>query len=188
MYIYFHSRIAQKPIADAKEVNAEDVGKILNIYSRRHSEDINSGLFADVSMPTKVDIATQIYHAKHSSPGRDGIPFCAWQANIEDAVDTICPVSQSLPDHEPPDGFNDSNVVFAPKGLEQSDNEILTRTPSNLRTIFLNHTDNKIIAGSPNRKLIDPTLTITPINQRGFCPSRQFALNIVVLDIYFKGF
>ncbi len=42
------------------------------------------------------------------------------------------------------------------------------------------------MAGTFNRKIIVPTLKITPPCQRGFCPGRQFTHNIVVLDLYMR--
>ena len=152
-----------------------------------------SDTFADLQLPSEDDIGNQIKRAKHSSPGRDGIPNAAWQADLETAVKTIHPVSQAIAEEIPPADFNDSNVVFAPKGKEQSNSYNakviqLTRTPGTLRTIFLLNADNKYVSGALNRIMIKPTLSLTPSNQRGFCPGRQFVLNIVVLDLFARIF
>ena len=62
------------------------------------------------------------------------------------------------------------------------------RTPNNLRTPFGSNCDSKLIAGTISYKLVDPTLKVTPQNQRGFCKGRQLSLNTVDLDLFMRLF
>ena len=42
------------------------------------------------------------------------------------------------------------------------------------------------MSGTVNNAIMPATLLTTPLNQRGFCPGRQFCLNIVELDAFQK--
>ena len=80
--------------------------------------------------------------------------------------------------------FNRQDVIFALKGVEQADFSSPTRTPDKLRTLFLANSDNKVLSGIINSAIMPATMLTTPLNQRGFCPGRQFCLNIVELDAF----
>ena len=171
------------PIAQPKEVEEGEIQKVLGVYGRRLGIEIKNS-FSALTAPDEEDIEDSIKHAKNSAPGRDGIPACAWRADPTTAAKTIHPCSDKMTRAKAPVGFNDSDVIFAPKGKEEGDKSCLTRAPGNLRTIYLLDVCNKIVSGAVNQKLVPPTLACTPTNQRGFCKGRQFALNIVVLDAF----
>jgi len=80
--------------------------------------------------------------------------------------------------------FNRQDVIFALKGVEQTDFSNPTRTPDKLRNLFLANTDNKILSGAVNSSIMPATLFTTRLNQRGFCLGRQFCLNFVEPDAF----
>ncbi len=154
--------------------------------------------FADVTLPDAQDYSNFIGRARHSTPGRDGLPYVAYKGCQDFAGEVLADVGEFLAAQDVPHcpselhdfltDFNGQNVAFAPKGIEATDKVEPVRAPPNLRTLFLSNTDNKSLAGGINVKIIDPVLQITPACQRGFCPGRQFTLNIVVLDTFTRVF
>ncbi len=155
-------------------------------------------ILKNIELPDAADFEDVIGAVRHSAPGRDGLPYIAWKAEKEVSAYILSGVSDHLAEQEVPepgtflhnflDDFNQEYVVFAPKGIEEADRHAPTRAPQNLRTIFLINSDNKLIAGATKRRLIGPCMRITPANQRGFSPGRQFCLNIVVLDAFMRIF
>ena len=86
------------------------------------------------------------------------------------------------------EGFNEQLVWFAFKGVYSEDDIAAYREASQLRTTFGSNCDAKIIAGAIAAMLTPGTLALTPLEQLGFCRSRQLALNIVDLDSYMRAF
>lgn len=84
--------------------------------------------------------------------------------------------------------FNEQDVTFAPKGFEKEDGISPSRSAQKMTPIFLSNVDSKIVAGVQNRAIRPACLTLTPENQRGFCPGRQFGVNVVVLDAFMRVF
>ena len=169
---------------------------LLDIYSRKNGTKFG---FEVLALPEEEDFEHTIKHATDSAPGRDGIPFSAWKANPSVAARTLHPVALSMAVAPAVLGFNDQNMVFSPKAesvvapptpedrtLEFASPAATTRKVENLRTISLLNSDNKIIASTINRKLLEPTLALTPMMQRGFCKGRQFMVNVVELDAFMR--
>ncbi len=175
-------------------MDSDAAAKLLAIYHRRQGFKFR---FDQISMPDAQDYSNFIGRAKYSTPGRDGLPYTAYKGRKEFAGEVFAEVGDFLAVQEVPKGpselefltdFNGQNVAFAPKGVEASDKIEPVRAPPNLRTLFLSNTDNKSFAGAINIKIIEPVLEISPACQRGFCPGRQFTLNIVVLDTFTRIF
>ncbi len=179
------------PVYSSKEVDTDAAAKLLGIYRRRKLGELH---FNDISLPDAQDYSNFIGRARHSTPGRDGLPYLAYKGCQDFAGEVMADVSDFLASRDVPLGpsvlhdfltdFNGQSVAFAPKGIEASDKIEPVRAPPNLRTLFLSNVDNKTIAGGINSRIIGPVLQITPACQRGFCPGRQFTLNIVVLDTF----
>ena len=127
--------------------------------------------FADVSLPDAQDYSNFIGRARHSTPGRDGLPYVAYKGCQDFAGEVLADVGEFLAAQDVPHcpselhdfltEFNGQNVAFAPKGIEATDKVEPVRAPPNLRTLFLSNTDNKSLAGGINVKIIDPVLQIT---------------------------
>ena len=183
------------PVYSEKQVDENRALRFLKFY-RSKVQDVLS--FDQVSLPDLQDCSEAIKRSKDSAPGRDGLPYSAYKALIDTSSEIIFNIISYLaafPKSVEGSGlykflgeFNVQNVVFAPKGSERGDKVAPTRTPGNLRTIFLSNTDNKLVALATNRKIMPATLAVTPRNQRGFCPGRQFGINIVVLDTFMRVF
>ena len=181
------------PAYSPKKVDADAAAKILGVYHRRRGNDFS---FDQISFPGAQDYSNFIGRAGNSTPGRDGLPYIAYKGCREFAGEVFAETGDFLAVQEVPQGpsdlhdfltdFNGQNDAFAPKGQEACDKVEPVRASPNLRTIFLTNTDNKTVAGAINYKIIEPVLRITPACQRGFCPGRQFTLNIVVLDTFLE--
>ena len=186
------------PVYEWKSVDVDALNKFLGVYARRNQDKFD---FESLELPDVEDLESAILRSGSSTCGRDGVPNIAWRAHPNVSARVIHGVlgelsksdeSLSLEEFETLEGFlkefNIQNFVFAPKKTEREDNICPTRQPGDLRTISLLNSDNKFIAKAINRKVIAPTLAITPSNQRGFCPGRQFPLNVVVLDTFMRVF
>ena len=125
---------------EKKEVGEDKIQKILGMY-RRRNEHLFS--FNSVRVPDEVDIVGGTEKAKHSKCGRDGPPFAAYKVVPDLAGKGPAPVAISLASAAPPEGFNDQDVLFVPKGKVARDSNMPSRAVGNLRTIFLLNTDNK---------------------------------------------
>ena len=85
-----------------------------------------------------------------------------------------------------PSGFNDSLLVFIPKG-EDTLNDIngtTARTPANTRPISLSNTDNKVFSGAINHVLAAATSAVIGQYQQGFIRGRSIVHQVVALDGY----
>ena len=72
------------------------------------------------------------------------------------------------------ESLNEQFVWMAPKTPSANDGVVVLRTPNNLRIIFGSNADSKLIAGATAYELVEPTLAVTTLSQRGFC-SREAA-------------
>ncbi len=146
---------------------------MLQVHTRRVAGRLQ---FQNIELPSAHDLGATLKHFHHSAPGRDGIPHAAWQALPREAAKTLHPIMLHLATFKAPVGFNDQNVIFPPKKIEEAEGSQVTRSAAQLRTISLRNTDNKIVATTMNRAIIPATLDVTQQNQRVFCPGRQFPL------------
>jgi hypothetical protein len=100
---------------------------------------------------------------RDSAPGPDGIPFGAWRAAGPAFYDIMFSAFSSFMSGALlPDGFNECNLAFIPKGDDPHD-ALVARTPATTRPISLSNTDNKYFALAFNRAA---TVTVHP-RQRG---------------------
>ena len=142
------------PVYSPKKVDADAAAKILGVYKRRRGNDFS---FDQISLPEAQDYSNFIGRAGNSTPGRDGLPYIAYNGCREFAGEVFAEAGDFLAVQEVPQGpsdlhdfltdFNGQNVAFAPKGQEACDKVEPVRAPPNLRTIFLTNTDNKTVAG-----------------------------------------
>jgi hypothetical protein len=125
--------------------------------------------------------------AKASAPGPDGIPYSAYKAIRETAAPIFHEAFHFYLGGEPlPTGFNDSHLVFIPKG-EEALNDIdgsTARSPANTRPISLGNTDNKIFAGAINHVLAGATAKVIGQYQQGFIRGRSIVHQVIALDGY----
>ena len=129
-------------------------------------------------------VACAIKRDKHSSPGLDGLPYCAWASAGTFGTQTLYLVMLHLMSGlMMPVGFNFSLVVFVPKG-EEPDELSIVREPCNTRPLSLKSCDNKVICAVVNFAIRTPLATHACPVQRGFIPGRQLVSNVVDLDVY----
>ena len=184
-----------QPVYGTTGVDQDAAWKFLGVYKRQNGHKFN---FDCLNLPDADDFKHIIKRAKNSAPGPNGIPYAAYVPIAEEASQIFADFYKFLsaaPVPVPGDdlfefigNFNLQNVCFAPKGSEAEDRVLPTRSPGNLRTVFLSNVDNKIVAAATNSVLIEPCLQVTPSIQRGFAPGRQFTVNIVVLDAFMRVF
>ena len=85
----------------------------------------------------------------NSAPGPDGIPFHAWKAAGEEHVRVLYNIYCELLEGAPlPKDLNHAFLALIPKGDEEGDDVLVTRTPCNLRPLSLSNTDAKILASA----------------------------------------
>ena len=74
-------------------------------------------IFADVSPSGQDDAACALKRVKHSAPGLDGLPYCAWASAGTPGTQTLYLVMlHPMSGLMMPVGFNSSLMVFVPKG------------------------------------------------------------------------
>ena len=101
--------------------------------------------------PDVQDYAKCARTLKHSSPGRDGLPYAAWAAAEEHGARTLFGVGEWLMlGYRMPIKFNDSLTCFPPKGEEENDKNTIVRFAQDTRPLGLKNSDNKIIGGVQN--------------------------------------
>ena len=186
---------AWQPVYSKRPVDEDAVAKLLGVYKRNCSQHMD---FAELELAGLEEYVSFIKHTKPSAAGRNGIPYHGYKALPETSGFILKGVADYLSGCDLPEegslldsflgDFNEQDVSFAPKGFEKEDGISPSRSALNLRTIFLSNTDNKIIAGAQNRTIRPAVLALTPENQRGFCPGRQFGLNVVFLDTFHRVF
>ena len=113
-----------------------------------------------------------IMRAKHSACGEDGVPYAAYKANSFLSAKVLYNSCGDLASGSPLTdltALNKQIVRFAPTGASDDDGVAVIRTPNNLRNIFGSNCDSKNAFCTISYKLVNPTLKVTPQNQRGFC-------------------
>ncbi len=120
---------------------------------------------------------------RDSAPGPDGIPFGAWRAAGPAFYDIMYSAFSSfLSGACLPEGFNECNLAFIPKGDDPHDALLVARTPATTRPISLSNTDNKYFALALNRPLAEAaTVTVHP-RQRGFVHGRSLIDNVLEVE------
>ena len=87
-----------------------------------------------------------------------------------------------MPGRSLPITFNESLLVFAPKGDDPLDHTEVSRDPSCVRPISLKNSDNKLIATVANAAISPVISSQANSLQRGFVQGRQLTQNILELD------
>ena len=99
--------------------------------------------------PSSIDIHRFLRHVRHTAPGVDGIPYCAWLRAGPRAWALLHQVGAWMSSGlHLPLGFNDTLAIFIPKGSEEDDDRAIVREPMSIRPIGLKNSDVKIISGS----------------------------------------
>mgnify|MGYP000494421881 CR=1 FL=1 len=78
--------------------------------------------------------------------------------------------------------FNESNMVFIPKGDDPNDEDIVARAASDLRPLNLSNTDNKIVSLAINGRLSALCQATVAEQQRGFVVGRHIEDNLFQLE------
>jgi len=146
-------------------------------------------VFHTVAPPDKKDFRRFLARVPHSSPGIDGIPYCAWKGAGDEAIDTLFEASLWLQRGLPLSwDFNEALTEWAVKGEEENDHVEVVRSPDSVRPLSLKNSDNKIICGVLNDKLSAPINQGACSLQRGFIKGRNFVNNIIDLDAHARAY
>ena len=125
-----------------------------------------------------------------SSPGPDGLPYGAWRALGELAVNVLHGAFQEMVSetggervrHHYAD-FNESLLFFLPKALESpTGGEAAAFPASGVRPLNVTNCDNRLFA-SAIRLVLEPAIEPLIISdQRGFLPGRSMIANLLDVD------
>jgi len=143
------------------------------------------------------DVQLQRWHfqraldlSNDSSPGPDGIPYGAWRALGDDAIDLLFEAALEMVDpdfsvhmREEYSDFNDSVLLFlTKKATGELEDGTAVYEAGNVRPLNVTNTDNRLIA-SAARLAIEPVLaTLVSPDQRGFIGGRSMIANLVDID------
>ena len=121
--------------------------------------------------------------ATSTAPGPDGLPYAAWaQAGPAAATTLWFMLGWHASGLQPPLVFNQSALVFPPKGTHEADEELVAREPENTRPISLKNTDSKTVTGMANWSAKGWVAKHMHPSQRGFTWKRQLLENVVEID------
>lgn len=104
----------------------------------------------------------------------------AGEAELDDVLDRIA--DELAAGRSPPEGSQDSYIVFIPKGEHHDDEERLVRVPAQLRPMTLMQCSAKLTAAAANQALSQWVVRTVCGQQRGFVPGRSILDNIVELE------
>ena len=140
--------------------------------------------FSTFVVPDSVSFEQILSKMQHFAPGPDGIPFAAWKAAGPVGHRALAAMLRhALSGRDAHSTFNDSIIVFIPKGDEEDD--IINgavRKPQDTRPFSLKNTDNKFICCLINYATKHILTAGISHLQRGFVPKRQLLANVVELD------
>jgi hypothetical protein len=118
-----------------------------------------------------------------SAPGPDGISYAALQAAPPSIhrflYDCYLDVLRGVP---LPASFNESFLIFLPKGEVDADSFHTARTPDTTRPLNLSNTVAKLVAAALNRSLSELAQRTVAERQRGFIRGRCIVDNIIEVD------
>lgn len=133
--------------------------------------------------PSSDDIMRFLCFATSTAPGPDGLPYAAWaQAGPAAATTLWFMLGWHASGLQPPLVFNQSALVFPPKGTHEADEELVAREPENTRPISLKNTDSKTVTGMANWSAKGWVAKHMHPSQRGFTWKRQLLENVVEID------
>ena len=115
-----------------------------------------------------------------TSPGPDGLPYCAWRNAPAAAVRILYEGYRTwIRDGLLPNDFNFSFLAVLPKGSESDDSAGISRAPDATRPLSLGNTDAKIFALMIKVKLDKMIGDWASLSQRGFIQGRLMLENIL---------
>ena len=176
------------PVDSQKPADFERANKFKDLHATRNT---HLSELSNLELPSEDDFLEMIMKAKHSACGEDGVHYGAYKVNSFLSVAVLYNSFGDLASGSPSTDLTASKTQldrFAPKVASGDDRVAVIRTPNDLRTIFGSKCDSKFTSGTILHKLVNPTLQVTPQNQRGFCKGRQLSLNTVDLDLFMRLF
>ncbi|CAK0811032.1 unnamed protein product [Prorocentrum cordatum] len=105
---------------------------------------------SDMGIPTLGKMQHLIRSLNNSAPGPDGLPYMAWKKTpiaAQVLLNVTIEIMRGLP---VPMDFNESLLIFTPKGSEPEDRQTVTRLAKATRPLSLKNTDCKIVAAMGN--------------------------------------
>ena len=107
--------------------------------------------FSSLSPTTTRSICNYLRRVHDTRPGPNGIPYSAYLSAGPVAWAILAKISRHAQyGLSFPNGFNDCEVLFAPKGSRDGDFEEVVRTEAETRPLKCKNADNKIVAGERN--------------------------------------
>eukprot|EP00959_Pyramimonas_sp_CCMP1952_P113167 2365398-Pyramimonas_sp.AAC.1 len=106
----------------------------------------------------------------NSAPGPDGLPYMAWKKTpiaAQVLLNVTIEIMRGLP---VPMDFNESLLIFTPKGSEPEDRQTVTRLAKATRPLSLKNTDCKIVAAMGNFLIKSIVAKDAHHAQKGFLP------------------
>ena len=95
--------------------------------------------------------------ARHSGPGPDGLPYCAWYGAGAAAARTLLLLLRECSAGVLPPGLNEQAMVFVPKDVGDDEGDVNAggahRDPGDTRPLSLKNTDVKVCTAVVNYRL-----------------------------------
>ena len=121
--------------------------------------------------------------ARRSAPGPDGVGYMAWRAGGEAAADVVFQCYRGiLEGGEVPEWFNESTLVFIPKGDPGAGGVGVQARPGDLRPLSLSNADQKLVALAINVSLSRMCEDVVHDSQRGFRKGKVITDNVIELE------
>ena len=121
--------------------------------------------------------------ARRSAPGPDGIGYMSWRAGGEEAADVVFECYRCiLEGGEVPGWFNESTLVFIPKGDPGAGGVGVQARPGDLRPLSLSNADQKLVALAINISLSRICESVVHDSQRGFRKGKVITDNVIELE------
>jgi hypothetical protein len=131
----------------------------------------------------RIEFGELVARPRDGAPGPDGIPYSAWRCAGDPLLDVLFNAYEAFLQGTPlPEGFNNSLMVFIPKGEEESDRGTVARVPGSTRPISLSNTASKFFALAVNRPLAQVASLTTHPRQRGFIAGRSLVDNVIEIE------
>ena len=147
---------------------------------------------------THKDIQQALDISSNTRPGPDGIPYGAWRALGNLAIDILHGVATTLsnPDSdsmlrqayhdeaaENEHNYNLSSLICLPKKPSGCDEEVGEYySPGNTRPLSIVNTDNRLVANAARLHWEQTLVNWVSSNQQGFLPGRSLLSNLITLD------
>ncbi len=185
-----HLRSHWSKVFKAKGVNKRKLDQWLADDKTKRSE---AGPSHEALRGVKVrrrDIRKALKLSNNSAPGPDGIPFGAWRAMGETAIEILKgALSEFISDEgenimkEDCPNFNESLLFFLPKkSTKTAPGDVPAYEAANVRPLNVTNCDNRLLANAV-RLVIEPILDrLITRDQRGFLAGRSMLANLLDVD------